>query len=141
MRRVERTKKGGPSLASLHKFFLIRVTSLRRALTSSTSPFRTSFAFSFSFSSSSSPSYIKGFSPNRILRIQYTSYLTCSFIYSLFSSSYSIPLQAWVRLSKAKLKCYPGEKEQEGILSVLSVVVISFIIFFTGFWFSFLGED
>jgi len=69
MRRVERTKKGGPSLASLHKFFLIRVTSLRRALTSSTSPFRTSFAFSFSFSSSSSPSYIKGFSPNRILRI------------------------------------------------------------------------
>jgi len=47
---------------------LIRATSLRRALTSSTSPFRTSFAFSFSFSSSSS-SYVKGFSPNRILRV------------------------------------------------------------------------
>ena len=58
----------GRSFFSLSaKVSLVGATSLRRALTSSTSPFRTSFAFFFSFSFSSS--YLKGFSPNRILRV------------------------------------------------------------------------
>ena len=52
----------GRPLFSLSTYIcLVGATSLQRALTSSTSPFRTSSAFSFP--------YIEGFSPARILRV------------------------------------------------------------------------
>ena len=111
---------------------LVGATSLRRALTSSTSPFRTSFTFSFPF--------IKGFSPARILRIQSSSYLTCSFS-SSFSSSSSSPLQACIRLSRAFYRYCLGERGGKDILGIPAVKVINFIVFFVGFWFSFLVED
>ena len=105
---------------------LVGATSLRRALTSLTSPFRTSFVFSFPF--------IKGFSPTRILRVQSSSCLTCSF----FSSSFS-PLQAQIRLSRAFYRCCSGERGGKSILGILAV--IGFVVFFVGIWFSFLVED
>ena len=55
-------KEGRPFFSLSAQVSLVGATSLRRALTSSTSPIRTSFVFSFSF--------IKGFSPARILRVQ-----------------------------------------------------------------------
>jgi len=57
-----REDKEGRSLFSLSTYVsLVGASSLRRALNSSTSPFRTSSAFSFPC--------IKGFSPARILRV------------------------------------------------------------------------
>ena len=61
-REDEDKDEEGRSLFSLSAYVsLVGATSLRRALTSSTSPFRTLSAFSFPC--------IKGFSPTRILRI------------------------------------------------------------------------
>jgi hypothetical protein len=57
-----REDEEGRSFFSLSAYVsLVGATSLRRALTSSTSPFRTSSAFSFPC--------VKGFSPTRILRV------------------------------------------------------------------------
>jgi len=45
-------------------------------------------------------------------------------------------------LSKAFYRFCLGERGGKDILGILSVVVVSFIVFFAGcFWFSFSGED